>query len=411
MMKRLSAFILAASLGVAPSTFAGGFQLYSESATDVLAVGGAAVARGGHASGAWYNAASTTTIEVPTLSMGGSLLKLGSEYSTSRGTDQMDDQFRMTGFAFAVVPFADDFRFTLAVNAPYGMITQWDRDSQLSTLATFTSLRVCYISPGIAWKVTDNLSIAAGLNETIGVARLARYIDLGPYGRNKLYMDAAGQSQGGFFSLYYKPFDDWAFGLHYQSKVHLHMSGDANYRREMDGMLKFIPAGVDTSVTMPSYLALGVENSSFEKWRFMADAIWTKWSSYKSLDINFRKMPGSGKHATASNYRDWHDVWSYHFGVEYLLSEHWTLRCGYALDLSPSNGRTASPEMPDSDKQLFTLGVGYQTERWGIDLAYGYVYFDKTKLGSSVAKVSNISERGTFDTDCHVLSAQLTYRF
>lgn len=410
-MKRFLAILSAAFIPAL--SYAGGFQLYSESAADVLGVAGAVVSRGGNASGAWYNAATTTDIEVPTLTMGGSLIRLGSEYSTSRGTDDMDDQARMTGFAYAVVPFADDFRFTLAVNAPYGMITQWDSDSQLSALATFTSLRVCFISPGIAWKVNDELSVAAGFNEAIGVARMAKYIDLSRYGagRNKMYLSAEGDGQGGFVSLFYRPFEDWAFGAHYQSRVRVHLSGDADYRREMNSLLKFIPGGANTTIVMPASLALGVENSSFENWRFMADAVWTQWSSYRSLDINFRKMPGTGKRGTASSYKDWSDVWSYHFGAEYKVNENWTLRCGYAIDISPSNSRTESPEMPDADKQLFTLGVGYNTEKWGVDLAYCYVYFDKAKLGSKAAAAGGIAERGTFDSDCHVLSAQLTYRF
>ena len=411
-MRRILIFLALAVL-MPCMVYAGGFQLYSESATDVLGVAGAAVAREDKASNAWYNPASTTTIDVPTLSVGTTWMKLSSEYKTSRATDDMDDQFRITGYAYAVIPFADDFRFTLSVNAPYGMITQWEHDSQLSTMATFTSLRVCYISPGIAWKVTDNFSIAAGVNEAIGVSRLARYIDLSAYGvkkRNKLYLNAEGDGQGGFISLYYKPFEDWAFGAHYQSKVRVHMSGEANYRYEMNGLLKFIPGGADTTITMPAYLALGVENSTFEKWRFMADAIWTQWSSYRGLDINIRKMPGTGKHGTASSYRDWHDVWAYHFGVEYLLTDKWTIRGGYAIDLSPSNSRTTAPEMPDSNKQLFALGIGYQTEKWGFDLSYCYVYFDKEKLGRKNAAAYKI-ERGEFETNCHVISAQLTYRF
>ena len=172
-------------------------------------------------------------------------------------------------------------------------------------------------------------------------------------------------------------------------------------------MIDLVKARID----MPAYLALGVENNSFEKWRFMFDAVWTEWSSYRGLDIDFDKRPGTNNKGTVKNYRRWHDVWSFRFGTEYQLTENWVLRAGYMYDVSPSNSRTTSPEMPDSDKQLFSLGVGYQTERWGFDLSYAYIYFDKAKLGSKVAQSHNIANRGEFDTRCQVVSAAFTIRF
>ena len=69
------------------SLFAGGFQLYSESSADVLGIGGAAVARSGHASSAWYNPAATTTISVPTATFGSSAIKLESGYTATTHTE------------------------------------------------------------------------------------------------------------------------------------------------------------------------------------------------------------------------------------------------------------------------------------------------------------------------------------
>ncbi len=49
-MKKLSSFIFAALLSLGGLLHAGGFQLYSESATDMLGTAGSGVARGGRAS-------------------------------------------------------------------------------------------------------------------------------------------------------------------------------------------------------------------------------------------------------------------------------------------------------------------------------------------------------------------------
>ena len=414
MTRRLTSLLLL--LACCSAVFAGGFQIYSESSTDVLGVGGAGVARSGHASSAWYNPAATTTITVPTATFGGTAIKLESGYRGGADrTEWMDEQCRFTGFFYGVVPIHDDWRLNLSVNAPYGMITQWPHDFSLNTLATYTSIRVCYISPSVAYRVSDELSLAAGVNATIGVARLASYIDLRAYGQgmNKLYMRADDEGVGAFASIFYQPTESWSFGAHYQSRVKMTVKGDAEYRYRsyLNGMLKFQPTDVQARIDMPAYLALGVENHSFEKWRFMFDAVWTEWSSYKALNIEFDKRPGTNQKGTSKNDRRWHDVWSYRFGVEYQLTDNWVLRAGYMYDHSPSNSRSTSPEMPDSDKQLFSLGVGYQTERWGFDLSYADVYFDKSKLGRTVAKNHNITNRGEFDTRCQILSAAFTYKF
>lgn len=393
---------------------AGGFQLYSESAADMLGLAGAGVARAVHASSAWYNPAATIDIEQTTLSAGGSALFLASEYKTSAGKDSMDDQPRYTGFFYGVMPLGEDYRLNLSVNAPYGMITQWGSDSQLRTLATFTSLRVCYISPSLTWRVNDHLSVAAGPSVAIGVARLANYIKL-PYGLkdNKNYMSADATALGGFAALYYKFNDEWAFGAKFQSRIRMRFEGENafRYKSYLNGMLKFTPGDAHARIDMPATLSLGLRNNSIDRWTFLFDAVWTQWSSYKAMNISFEKYPGTDKPGMARNPRGWHDVWTYHLGTEYQLTDRWVLRAGVDYDHSPANRRSISPEMPDSDKILFGLGAGYQYGHWGFDLAYGYCRFAKTKLGTRSASSHGITERGTFRTDCHIFSAGLTYRF
>ncbi|MCQ2402677.1 MAG: outer membrane protein transport protein [Lentisphaeria bacterium] len=392
-----------------------GFQLYSESAADVLGIAGASVARNGHASAAWYNPASTIDITRPTFTGGGSALKLSIDYKTSVRTDHLDDQPRYAGFFYGVYPLNDDFRLNLSVNAPCGMITQWNRSAQLSTMATFTSLRVCYITPSITWKATEKLSLAAGPSVTIGVARLANYIDLRKYGQgmNKNYMSADAFGLGGFLAAYYKLTDDWAFGAKYQSRVAMTLRGKARYRHSsyLNRAILFKDGAVHTRMDMPAFLALGVQNTSLDNWTFLFEALWTEFSSYKHQDIHFRHYPGGLARGKAANPRKWHDVWSYHFGVEYKLTDHWLLRGGYCFDYSPANKRYVSPEMPDADKHLFTCGVEYQGETWDFALSYGYTRFQRTKLGTASLKREGISERGVFHSDCHILSASVTLKF
>lgn len=419
MIKRLGLFfaLFASALLVQGA----GYSLYSESATDVMALGGAGVARSNSASSAWYNPAATTELEGTVFSFGGTLLRLGAEYETSKGSDHMKNRFRPTGFMYAVIPVADDYRFTLSLNAPYGTITQWKRDSQVETMGTFTSIRGIYLTPGLAIRVSDELSVAFGVNGVMALAELQRYIDLdkmagypaGTLGKNKLSMEADALGFGGFLSLHYRPLEDWAFGAHIQSPVKLKAEGEAKFRKNSaayGNLLQFNKNDVYAHLTFPGYIALGLENTSFENLSLLFDVVWTQWSVFDQLDIHFDNMPATGKVGMARSNHKYHDTFSFRFGAEYKLTENWILRGGYMRDIGAANDRYRAPIMPDSSKHLFALGCGYHTEKWGVDVAYGYTIFDDGKLGSALAR-ENGCERGEFHTDVHLLSAQLTFRF
>ncbi len=394
----------------------------------MLGTAGAGVASGKRASSAWYSPAATIDIDRPTFTAGGSAIRLTIDYTTSYSNDNIDEQPRYTGFFYGVLPLNEDLRLNLAVNAPYGMITQWDSDSELSALGTYTNLRVCYISPSLTYRLTDQLSIAAGPNMAIGVARLANYIHMsertgGMFPDNKNYLSAEEIGFGGFLAAYYKLNEEWAFAGKYQSKIHMNFEGENNYRYGTNTytipgygpITQFIEGDVSAHIDMPASLALGIRNNSFERWTFLFDAVWTQWSSYKDMNISFEKYPGTDKPGKTDNPRDWDDVWSYHFGVEYQLTEKWLLRCGFEYDNTPANDRYLSPEMPDSDKWVAAVGVGYQDDHWGFDLSYGYTHFNKVKLGTETAKkagtATDPAERGLFETECHILSFSLTYKF
>lgn len=428
MSNRFSQFTVALLFALSFSVFAGGFQLYCESAPDMLGTAGAGVAAGGRASSAWYSPAATIDIDRPTVTAGGSLIRLTIDYKTSTSIDNIDEQPRLTGFFYSVLPLNDDMRLNLAVNAPYGMITQWAPSSPLSELATYTNLRVCYISPSLTYRVTDQLSLAAGPNVTIGVARFSQYINMsdrtgGMFPNNKAYLSADDIGLGGFLAAYFKFNDEWAFAGKYQSKVHMTFKGESDYRYHTDKytlpgygpITHFIESDLKGHIDMPASLALGIRNNSIERWTFLFDAVWTQWSSYKDLNMSFDTYPGTTHKGKTDNPRDWDDVWSYHLGAEYQLTPKWLLRCGLEYDNSPANHRYISPEMPDSDKWVAAVGVGYQDEHWGFDLSYGFTHFNKVKLGTETAKTAGPAggpaERGLFKTECHILSFSLTFKY
>ncbi len=62
------------------------------------------------------------------------------------------------------------------------------------------------------------------------------------------------------------------------------------------------------------------------------------------------------------------------------------------------------PELPDSDRNNYTFGVGYHTERAVIDFAYMWVDFDERKVDNEI-------QTGTYESDAHLFAANLTFFF
>ena len=403
--------------------YGGAYQLYSESSAEGLSLAGSVIAREGMISNAWYNPATTTSIERPSLMAGASALLLHIDYTSDLGEDNLQNKLRPTGYFYAILPFENDLNLNLAVNAPYGMITEWDNDWLESMMTTYTNLRCVYFTPSLAWKINDQISIAGGINLVTATARLSRNLPYPP--KNKIYMSADAIGIGYTLSAMYKPHEDWNLGVHYQSRVKLDFeNGDVKYRKDgafpvgYGDNIYFEEDDASTEITLPSSLGFGIANTSFEKWTLSFDAVWTEWSTYSDNNITFDSQPGySGTTAPVKKWtsvkdKDWSDVWSFRFGASYQLNENWVLRAGYMYDNSPDNDRHRSPEMPDSDRNMFALGVGYSKDHWGFDFGYSYLIFQDSKAGSQAAGGStDFKTSGKFETDLHVVSAAVKYMF
>jgi len=404
----------------------GAFQLYSESSAEGLSLAGSVIARDGMISNAWYNPAGTTSVDRPSLMAGVSGLLLHIDYESDLGDDNLKNEVRPTGFFYAILPFENDLNLNLSVNAPYGMISEWDNDWLEQYMATYTNLRCIYITPSLAWEVNEQFSIAGGINLVAATARLARNIDQSALNAidpsipqtNKIYMSADAIGVGFTLSAVYKPHEDWNLGVSYQSRVKLDFDGEAKYRYQgayLGGARGFYRDDASTEITLPSSVGFGVANTTFEKWTLSFDAVWTEWSTYADNNIKFDSFPGAGKpgtKGTAYKDKDWDDVWSFRFGASYQLNENWVLRAGYMYDNSPDNDRHRSPEMPDSDRNMFALGVGYSKDHWGFDFGYAYLIFKDSKAGSQAAGASdNFKNSGEFEADLHVVSAAVKYMF
>jgi long-chain fatty acid transport protein len=137
--------------------------------------------------------------------------------------------------------------------------------------------------------------------------------------------------------------------------------------------------------------------------------VWTEWSTYDALSVAFNSMPGAPNvPGRMTAYKNWEDVFSYRLGAEYAINENWCARFGYVFDDSPVPTDTRGPEMPGSDRHMFMVGLGYQTETWGVDAGYSYLMAKKADVNpADVVLLGN----GEYEVDAHILALSYSYRF
>jgi long-chain fatty acid transport protein len=377
---------IVASLLVAGTALGAGYQLYTEGSAEALGQAAAISGRTNLTSLAWYNPAGLAGAERATVMAGSSFAKIVTDFDSAISpvlNASMYEDWRVIPHFYYVQPIADGWTGMLSINAPYGLITEWSPFWVGAPAAIYSELRAVYITPSVAWQAMDKLSVSAGFNVVDAEAKLTR---------TGSSLEGDDHGYGATCSAHFQALENWALGARYQSKVDLEIDGEIN---------SFL--GAEASLTLPSTFNIGVANTSIKNLSVGVDLIWTEWSVYDQLAI--RSPVG-----TSVAPKRWDDVWSVRVGGEYALGESWALRAGYVWDESPVPDSTRSPELPGSDRQMVTGGIGWKHNNIGIDLAYAFLWADKARMGTEIASAAPALS-GTFDTATHLVSVSGSYAF
>jgi long-chain fatty acid transport protein len=132
-----------------------------------------------------------------------------------------------------------------------------------------------------------------------------------------------------------------------------------------------------------------------------SDIEWTNWDTLNSLGLH---APGSSANGTTIKF-NWMDSIFYEFGAQYEINDHWTVRTGYIYSENTVPDSTFSPSVPDSDRHVFSVGLGYGEPRFSVDIVYQYsLSADRTVNNGTAAS-------GTWTSDCHAVMVTSSMRF
>ncbi len=229
---------------------------------------------------------------------------------------------------------------------------------------TESKLELFAISPTVAYKVNDGLSIAGGLDYynarkvlfNTGFVRIRGDGDAWSW-------NASAMFRNGPVSV----------GASYHSAVTVGLDGNFNAMGSPS-----VP--VDADLELPSRFQAGVRYAFTDRLAAEVDWTHTGWSDFDVLQVTAK---ANGAVLTQS-VNNWDDANAYRLGLSYDVTGDTQLRFGYTYDEQGQNDEFFSARIPDANRQLFSIGVAHgMGGGWELEGGYMYVLFDDNNYQSS----------------------------
>ncbi len=379
--------------------FGSGFSIYEQGAK-ATAMGGAFIAQANDVSGVFYNPAGITGLEGFNMGLGTTIIVPSFAF---QGPNSVDDNLYTEAEPLVFPP--STFYATYSVNdrlalgfgfyTLFGLGSEWPSDWEGRELATNSHVQTFFLNPNVAYKVMDNLSVAVGVSAVIASVTLEKsiYSPLDVYIESKL--DASTVGWGFNVGLQYKPAKEMTVGFVYRHNVELDFEdGDASFTipQVTNESVNALHAGLfpdtkgSSALTLPNMIGVGVAYDFTKQLTAEFDWVQLGWSSYDKLIINFDdEVAGSSESEAVRNYED---SFSLRFGLEYRVDDQLALRLGYIRDNKAVPDDYLEPSLPEGDRNLYSIGLGYKVNAFTIDGYYMLLTQDDRDISTSKIEVN-----------------------
>lgn len=422
----LNASLVSFLAAVSSHALASGFQLfeYNGIVAGDAGAGGAAIAE--DASTSFINPAGLTRLKNQQVVIAGTAVLAKTQYegssrfttasagstSTMTGTSKGNDTGIIPAFYYAA-PINQRLVFGFGVSVPFGLSTKYADTAFTRYAATKSELSAIDISPSLAFKVNEHLSLGLGLD----IEKMSATLDSwsGAPALGTAY-DSASHNEG----------TDWGYGWHagalyefnpatrvglsYRSQAVFHPSGTST----LTGLIN--PTGASsaalrTNITLPAMSTLSVYHDVTDRWALMGSVNYTEWSSVKTISLyNVQGSSGSviPEVNLAQNFRN---TWRFAVGTNYKIDPKWMVRAGVGYDQTPTNNTDRSIRLPDGNRTLVALGARYQaTKMVGIDVGYTHLFMKDGPINATtVSGPSSVYNQGTSKNSADLIGLQVTW--
>jgi long-chain fatty acid transport protein len=421
--KLVTALMLALSSGYAA---AGGFQLLEQNVSGLgnAYAGSAAVAE--NASTIFFNPAGMTQLKDREFSAGVAVISPSFKF-TDKGSSAGAFTTAGTGGdagSTAAVPNAyiswalnKDLYVGVGFSAPFGLKTEYSSPWIGSAQSNSFSVETMNLNPSIAYRVSETVSLGAGVSYQHIDAKYKRLAATGAVPgvpavvtttalvTATLKGDAWGWNVGGLFKL--SP--DTKVGVSYRSTITQDTTGDIAVTGPVSPAFNASQSsGAKASLKLPDTAILSATHQLNDKWQLLGDVSWTGWSSIPKLDL----VRASGALAQTLE-TDFRDTWRVAVGGNYQYRPDLKLKFGFALDQTPVKSETTRMvSLPDSDRTQLATGAQWALSGGStVDVGLSYLMISDTSINNDQRATARGLVKGNYVGNAWILGLQYSMPF
>ena len=347
--------------------------------------GAAAVAE--DASTMYWNPAGMSLLENSQFAIAGNVILLDATFSGTAnnplalapplaGTGGNGGQAGDTGIVpnlYLMMPAGPKWSFGLGVNAPFALKTEYDADWVGRFQGVKSEITTVNIQPTVSYKLSDTVSVGAGVSYQMLEAELTNAVVLGLGASGRSTLEADDDGWGWNIGAIFQMTDATRLGIAYRSEIDYNLSGNVTVTADPTGAP--VPAASGAAAgdaTLPDSLAFSIAHATSDRLTLLADATRTGWSSINQITV---VDPGTGTIRDILAL-DFDDAWRFSVGGNYMLNDRWTLKAGLAFDETPvKNAQSRTVRIPDNDRTWVSIGGKMKLGQNGwLDLGYAHIF-------------------------------------
>jgi len=321
-----------------------------------------------------------------------------------------------TGDLYYVHSISPDLKAGIGVLGYFGLSQDYGDSWVGRYYVENNALQGITFQPSVACKVTDKLSLGAGLNAMYASLEQETAINnVGeglPDGELKIEDNTWGF--GANLGLLYELDKKTRFGINYLSEVKLDFSDTPRFTGTgplLTAVLRargLTTADIDLTVWVPQMAMFSVYRELNNRWALMGDVGWQDWSRFGKVDVSVN----SNNPRSLTTDLNFKDTWHFALGAQYQVSQPWLLFLGAAYDTSPVKTGDMSVTLPMGEAYRFGTGTQYKlNEHLSLGFSYELVWMGTLNVNQRRGPLAGTVAGEYNDAAIHAIQGALRYQF
>ncbi len=268
---------------------------------------------------------------------------------------------------FYAQPVSESISAGIGITTPYGQGVEWNRNE----VPPYESeMRMVDVTPAVALKLGDTLSVGVGVDIYWSDLTLK---NADPIGGGTVKLEGDGFGVGAHAGVTLQVTESQSLAATYSLPFSIEYEGDTTL-----GPLPGIPSSdFDTEIDFPWMVTVGYGIQVTDDITLGADVEWVGFSENSALPMDYgmyNTVPDFAAQRTVP--QNWDDIWTFGAAGTWGFMDNCALRGSYKFLESPIPDETLAPTLPDADKHILAVGLGWRNETHRVDVTYAYSIFD-----------------------------------